>query len=184
MKVKQDLRQWARRRPTGQFVVLAKLMDCWGFYMEAPLLQSGDEWDACNVAAICVGERQKYRVLEARRAVFENAFAAKVNALISDPDQWLVLPTNCRTPRMRCLAVRMCSRALGCLNTMTRNPASGFPWVLFDPLNGSDAAGRVLRLCPRMRDDFSQYWLAQYPTPEALGGEVSRSCLATLGTEV
>ena len=81
-------------------------------------------------------------------------------------------------------AMRMCSRAWGCLNTMTRIPASGFLWVLFDSLSGSDAAGRVLQLCPRMRDDFSQYWLAQYPTPEALGGEVRRSCLVTLGTEV
>ena len=127
-----------------------------------------------NSVYVVAGERQKYRVLEAHKGILENAFAVRVIALIGNPDEWLALPTTCRTPRMRCLAVRMCSRALGCLSTMTRIPTDGFPWVLFDSLNGLHDAQRVLSRCPRMRVDFSQYWLEKYPTAEELAGEVSR----------
>ena len=122
-------------------------------------------------------------MLEAHRGVLENAFAARVVRLISTPDEWLALPTNCLTPRMRFLAVRMCSRALGFLNTMTRIPTSGFPWMLFDALNGGDAPRRILQCCLRMRDDFSQYWLEDYPTPEDLGGDVSKACLTIIAGE-
>ena len=62
--------------------------------------------------------------------------------------------------------------------------SEGFPWALFDALNGEAAADNVLQRCPRMRDVFSQYWVEQYPTKEELGGEDSRSCLATLGSEM
>ena len=55
--------------------------------------------------------------------------------------------------------------------------------MLFEALKGGDAPRTILQVCLRMRDDFPEYWLTEYPTPEELGSDVSKSCLATTAGE-
>ena len=128
--------------------------------MDGLLFESSQGWDKRNAAASCAGEKEKFRVLEAHRGSVEEKFASRILAFVSDPNAWLALPDTSATPRIRSLALRMCSRAIGAMEVLTRKQKTGFPWLLFTVLEGH--AADVFKECPQKRDDFSHDWLKEF----------------------
>ena len=99
------------------------------------LFESGNEWDIRNAAAACAGENEKFCVLEAHRGSAEDMSASRNFTFVSDPNVWLALPSNSRTPHVRSLAVRMCWSVFGAMEVPTRKQMR-FLWLLFTALAG------------------------------------------------
>ena len=67
---------------------------------------------------------------------------------------------------------------------LTKIPQEGFPWMLFASLDGDEGVQKVLAQCPRSRDDFSEYWLSEFPDAPALSSQESTVALSGLASVV
>jgi hypothetical protein len=160
-----DLGDFSISKPRGPLLISSLINNGMDVGLRGKLYGAGERWRRARDQRTAAGYERSYRVVEAAQNKTERQAAQRALELLCNSDEWRALPAADRTLRNRSLAFRMLTRQMGSMLILLKIPHENAPYLLFNVAvcGNQSEKDSFAKICQCLQDDFTHYWLQEYP---------------------
>lgn len=135
-KTKCDLFSWAQRQPAGPLKCTLRVSSVMEKLMHRYLWSASEKREQAEAAKAACGESAPvWRLLQAHKGEFEREAGLRVQRMLTEEQDWLMLAAHEKTLQQRALAFSMLSRACCGIHLLIRMPYALYPTRAFSVLS-------------------------------------------------